>query len=304
MGTSAFAVDTLKALVASSHKVVAVYTQPPRPSGSRGLNIMPSAVYKAASELNIQTFVPINFTQVEYEQLLNFNADVAVVVSYGIIIPSLILQATKLGFYNGHASLLPRWRGAAPIHRVLMAGDRETGIAIMKMDENLDTGPIALVKRIEVSPNTTAEILHNELSIICADAMVEAMDKLAQNDLHLSPQEQKGVTYARKISKSETRVDFTKSAEEVHNHIRAISPYPGAWLEMSIKNKFERIKLLESRLVDGCGKPGEIIDGDFTIACGQGAVRILRLQRAGGHSPLYVKDFLLGRPIVAGSIVG
>ncbi|MBL0849208.1 MAG: methionyl-tRNA formyltransferase [Candidatus Liberibacter ctenarytainae] len=303
MGTSDFAVSTLQALLASSHHVIAVYTQPPRPAGRRGLKIVPSAVYQAANELNLQILIPTEFTQVEYEQFLKFNADVVVVVSYGLIIPSRILGATKLGFYNGHASLLPRWRGAAPIQRAIMDGDNETGIAIMKMDENLDTGAIALVKKVLIFPNMTAGELHDELSLLCADAMIEAMDKLEHNKLRLFPQEQKGIVYAKKISKSETRVDFTKSAEVVHNHIRALSPVPGGWFKMLIGSKLERIKLLESELVDGVGKPGEIINSDFTIACGKGAVRIMRLQRSSGHSPLHVKDFLLGCPIRVGSII-
>ncbi|AHA28221.1 Methionyl-tRNA formyltransferase [Candidatus Liberibacter americanus str. Sao Paulo] len=303
MGTSAFAVPTLRALVASSHNVVSVYTQPPRPSGRRGLKIIPSALHQVASELDIEILIPTCFEQEEYEKFLNFNADVAIVVSYGLIIPSNILSATRLGFYNGHASLLPRWRGAAPIQRAIMSNDNETGIAIMKMDENLDMGPVAIMKNIEISPNITAGLLHDKLSIMCADAMLEAMDKLEQNNLPLSPQKEDGVTYAKKISKSETRIDFKKSSEEVHNHIRALSPFPGAWFEISIKNRFERIKLLESELVDGEGYPGEIISSDFTIACAKGAVRIKRLQRAGGHAITSVKDFLLGNPILTGSII-
>ncbi|MFV0256803.1 methionyl-tRNA formyltransferase [Candidatus Liberibacter solanacearum] len=302
MGTSEFAVATLRAL-SSSHNILAVYTQPPRPAGRRGLKTVPSAVYQAANELNIQTLIPEKLRQAEYEQFLNFNADVAVVVSYGLIIPKRILDATKLGFYNGHASLLPRWRGAAPIQRAIMAGDSETGIAVMKMDEHLDTGPIALVKRIPIPCNMSAGVLHDALSIMCASTIVEVMDRLENNNISFSPQVENGITYAQKILKSETHIDFSQPSEDVHNHIRALSPLPGAWLKMMIRNRLERIKLLESQLVEGNGNPGEIINSNFTIACGQGAIRIMRLQRAGGHA-LDIKDFLLGYPAIVGCIVG
>ncbi|MEG8099378.1 methionyl-tRNA formyltransferase [Candidatus Liberibacter brunswickensis] len=304
MGTSEFAVATLQALVASSHSVVSVYTKPPRPAGRRGLKFVSSAVYKKSKELCDNIFIPSKLGQEEYEQFLSFNADVAVVVAYGLLIPKRILNATKLGFYNGHASLLPRWRGAAPIQRAIMAGDSETGVAIMKMDENLDTGSIALMESFPIVSNINALALQHELSIICANLMVKAMDKLEKNDLPLSPQVKDGVTYAKKISKDETRVNFFQPAENVHNHIRALSPFPGSWIEMVIGNKRERIKLLESQLLlDGKGMPGEVINSNFTIACSQGAVRIMRLQRAGGQA-LNIKDFLLGYPVKEGCIVG
>ncbi|WP_354687997.1 methionyl-tRNA formyltransferase [Candidatus Liberibacter africanus] len=303
MGTSEFAASTLQALASSSHQIVSVYTRPSRPAGRRGLKDVSSAVYKKAQELCVSVFVPHKLGQEEYEQFLSFNADVAVVVAYGLLIPKLILDTTKLGFYNGHASLLPRWRGAAPIQRAIMAGDSETGVAIMKMDEHLDSGSVALVKKIPISLNVTAGLLQQDLSILCANAMVEAMDKLEKNDLPLLPQDTNGITYAEKIAKDETRVDFFQSAENVHNHIRALSPFPGAWLEMMIGSKCERVKLLESQLVDGVGMPGEIIDKNFTIACSHGAVRIMRLQRAGGKA-LNIEDFILGSPIIVGCIVG
>ncbi|XCE18180.1 methionyl-tRNA formyltransferase [Candidatus Liberibacter asiaticus] len=303
MGTSEFAVATLQALVSSSHSIVSVYTQPPRPAGRRGLKSVLSAVHKKAQEFSLPALVPTKLGQEEYEQFLSFNADVAVVVAYGLVIPQRILNATKLGFYNGHASLLPRWRGAAPIQRAIMAGDNETGIAIMKMDKHLDTGPVAFMRKVPISSNINTAGLQQELSVLCAHAMVEAMDKLEQNNLPLSPQIENGITYAEKISKGETRVNFCRSAENVHNHIRALSPFPGAWLEMMIGNKHERIKLLESQLVEGVGKPGEVINPNFTIACSQGAVRIMRLQRAGGRV-LDIGDFLLGCPVIIGCIVG
>ncbi|MBA5724261.1 methionyl-tRNA formyltransferase [Candidatus Liberibacter sp.] len=301
MGTSDFAVSTLRALVSSSHKVIVVYTRPPRPAGRRGLKVIPSKVHQIAHDLNIPIRTPSNFQKSDCDEFFKLDADVAVVVSYGLIIPSYILEVVNLGFYNGHASLLPRWRGASPIQRAIMAGDSETGVAIMKMDAGLDTGPVGLVKQISIHPDMTTGELHDQLSTLCANAMVESMDRLEANNFCMVPQEQNGITYAKKISKSEMRVDFTQSSQEVHNHIRAFSPLPGAWIEIPIGHRVERVKLLMSQLVDGKGEPGEIIGSDFTVACSQGAIRIIRLQKAGGHAPLNSKDFLLGHPLTIGA---
>jgi methionyl-tRNA formyltransferase len=220
-------------------------------------------------------------------------ADVAVVVAYGLLLPKAILEGTRLGCWNGHASLLPRWRGAAPIQRAIMAGDRETGMMIMKMDEGLDTGPVAVAERVAIAPDMTAGELHDRLMTIGADLMAKAMSGLERGELTLRPQPANGVTYARKIDKAETRTDWMLANQQVHNHIRGLSPFPGAWCEMEIAGKAERLKLLRSTLADGQGEPGEILDERLTVGCGEGAVRLLELQRAGGK-PVTAEQFLRG----------
>ncbi|AGA65323.1 Methionyl-tRNA formyltransferase [Liberibacter crescens BT-1] len=303
MGTSGFSIATLKAFLSSRHEVVAIYSQPPRPGGRRGLNLAASAVNLFADGIGFKTLTPARFDQLECQRFLSFNADVAIVVSYGLILPEIVLTGTKFGCYNGHASILPRWRGAAPIQRAIMAGDKETGIAIMKMDKKLDTGPVVLVKKIPIGIDTTSGMLKDSLGLLCAEAMLEVMTMLEENKLDFVSQKNEGVIYAPKISKDETRVDFSKSAYDVHNHIRGLSPSPGAWLEMLIGNKMCRIKVLASRLGKGKGSPGQVINYPLEVACGQGSLSLIRLQRAGG-TPLEVNDFLRGISVDIGTIIG
>ncbi|TIU32044.1 MAG: methionyl-tRNA formyltransferase, partial [Mesorhizobium sp.] len=223
-----------------------------------------------------------------------------VVVAYGLLLPKPVLEATRLGCLNGHASLLPRWRGAAPIQRAIMAGDAETGMMVMRMEEGLDTGPVALVEKCAIGPDMTAGELHDRLMAQGASLMVQALAQLGINCLTFTQQATEGVTYARKIDKSETRVDWTRPAGEVHNHIRGLSPFPGAWCEVEIGGRMERLKLLRSTLSDGVGESGGILDDWLTVACGSGAVRLVEVQRAGGR-PAAAQEFLRGAKIEKGT---
>jgi methionyl-tRNA formyltransferase len=300
MGTPDFSVDVLRSLHAAGHEIVAVYSQPPRPAGRRGLELTPSPVHQAADALGIPVLTPVNFKNLEdVERFRAHRADVAVVVAYGLLLPQSILDSTKLGCYNGHASLLPRWRGAAPIQRAIMAGDAETGIMIMKMDKGLDTGPVALTSRIAIPLSMTAGELHDALSEAGASLMAEAMAKLEAGNLPLTPQADDGVLYAAKISKEETRIDFGRNGIDVHNHIRGLAPFPGGWFEAEIAGKQERVKVLRSAPATGSGVAGTVLDDHLTVACGSGAVRLTRLQKAGGK-PLDAADFLRGTPLVKG----
>ncbi|CCE94562.1 fmt [Sinorhizobium fredii HH103] len=299
MGTPEFSVPTLSALVEAGHEIAAVYTQPPRPGGRRGLDLKKSPVHQAAELLGVPVLTPVNFKNaVDRQAFRDFDADVAVVVAYGLLLPEEILSGTRYGCYNGHASLLPRWRGAAPIQRAIMAGDRETGMMVMKMDKGLDTGPVALTRTVPIGETMTAGELHDKLMHVGAALMREAMAKLEADDLSLTPQPEDGIVYAAKIAKDETRIDFAKPAADVHNHIRGLSPFPGAWFELEIAGRTERIKVLGSEPAAGAGAPGTVLDDGLTIACGDGAVRPTRLQRAGGK-PLARLEFLRGTPIAA-----
>jgi methionyl-tRNA formyltransferase len=293
MGTPDFAAATLSALCAAGHQIVCVYSQPPRPGGRRGLELVKSPVQQRAEALGLEVRTPPNFKNPEdVEAFRSLNADVAVVVAYGLLLPKTILEGTRFGAYNGHASLLPRWRGAAPIQRAVMAGDHETGMMVMKMDARLDTGPVALTGRIAIGPDMTAGELHDRLMQTGAELIVEAMAKLEAGHLPLTPQSADGTTYARKIDKAETRIDWSAPAIEVHNHVRGLSPFPGAWCEMEIGGKAERVKLLRTKVADGSGAPGSVLEG-LTIACGDGAIAIVELQRAGGK-PVTAAEFLRG----------
>ncbi|MBB2820699.1 UNVERIFIED_ORG: methionyl-tRNA formyltransferase [Rhizobium esperanzae] len=301
MGTPEFSVPTLRLLVDAGHRIVAVYTQPPRPGGRRGLDLQKSPVHQAAELLGLPVFTPINFRDAEErERFAAFKADVAVVVAYGLLLPEAVLNGTRDGCYNGHASLLPRWRGAAPIQRAIMAGDEKTGMMVMKMDKGLDTGAVALSREVEIGPNMTAGELHDRLMQVGAKAMAEAMVKLEMNDLPLTPQRRDGVLYAAKIDKAETRIDFARPARDVHNHIRGLAPFPGAWFELEIGGKPERVKVLGSELAAGQGAAGQLLTDDLVVACASGAVRLTRLQKAGGK-PLAASDFLRGAPLAAGT---
>jgi methionyl-tRNA formyltransferase len=305
MGTPDFSVPTLTALAEAGHEIVAVYSQPPRPAGRRGLELVKSPVHQAAERLGIPVRTPVNFREdAEREAFRALKADVAVVVAYGLLLPEAILSGTRLGCYNGHASLLPRWRGAAPIQRAIMAGDAETGMMVMKMEKGLDTGPVALTARVAIGETMTAGELHDALMQEGGALMVEAMAKLEAGNLPLTPQAEEGVLYAAKIDKAETRIGFSKPAKDVHNHIRGLSPFPGAWFELPVAGKPERVKVLASALVDEAAvhPAGTVLDDALAIACGKGAVRLLRLQKAGGK-PLDAADFLRGTPVAPGQVL-
>ncbi len=293
MGTPDFAAGTLRAVAAAGHEIAAVYSQPPRPAGRRGLALTKSPVHTLAEELGIAVRTPISLKGADEQRAFAaLDADVAVVVAYGLILPRPVLESARLGAYNLHASLLPRWRGAAPVQRAIMAGDAETGVMVMRMDEGLDTGPVALARRVPIGPNQTAGELHDVLMTQGAALMVEALGRLEAGDIEPRPQAAEGVTYAAKIGKAETRIDWAMPARDVHNRIRGLSPFPGAWCEMTIGGRAERVKLLRSKLAEGRGRPGELL-GDLTVACGEGAVRLVELQRAGGR-PLTAEEFLRG----------
>ena len=294
MGTPDFSVPVLEALVDAGHEIVAVYSQPPRPAG-RGKKDRPSPVQSKAEALGLMVRYPQSVrTNEALADFVALEADVAVVVAYGLILPQSILDAPKNGCLNIHASLLPRWRGAAPIHRAIMAGDAETGVCIMQMEAGLDTGPVLNGHTISIGETETTLQLHDRLSVLGADAIVETLANLDQ----LTPQEQaeEGVTYAAKIDKAEAAIDWTKSAVEVDRLIRGLSPFPGAWFEMN----GTRIKVLGSTLVDQNGSAGAVLDGALTIACGSGAIRLTHLQRA-GKSAQDAGQFQNGWPIAAGT---
>ena len=300
MGTPDFSVPTLRALAEAGHEIVCVYTQPPRPAGRRGLDLTPSPVQLAAQSLGLLVRSPVSLRNDEEQAAFAaLDSDVAVVVAYGLLLPRAILDGTRLGAYNGHASLLPRWRGAAPIQRAIMAGDDKTGMMVMKMDEGLDTGSVALTAVLAIGPDETAGELHDRLMMAGAGLMVEAMAKLDAGKLVLMAQAVDGVTYAKKIDKAEARIDWRLPAVEVHNRIRALSPNPGAWCELDGGGSVERLKLLGATRAAGTGQPGEILDENMTIACGDGAVTLLKVQRAGGK-PVAAKEFLRGAKLERG----
>ncbi|CAM1630418.1 methionyl-tRNA formyltransferase [Bartonella sp. B10834G6] len=295
MGTPEFSVPVLEALHQAGHEIVAVYSQPPRPAGRRGLELTPTPVASAAEKFGIEVLTPKSLKdRQEQERFSSFKLDAAIVVAYGLLLPKAILDAPRFGCFNGHASLLPRWRGAAPIQRAIMAGDKKTGMMIMKMDEGLDTGPIALSKSIDIAPDMTAGELYDELEKIAAPLMVKAMEKLEQGDLTLTPQKSEGETYAKKITKDETRIDWSKPAKELQKRICGLSPFPGSWCEMEISGKRERVKLLKAKLVVGSSLGAGHIDPEtLTIHCGEGCLQITRLQKAGGKA-MDAETFLHG----------
>ncbi len=298
MGTPEFSVPILTAIIGHGYEVVAAYTQPPRPAGRRGLELTKSPVHEKAEQFGIPVFTPKSLKGVEEQDVFaSLEADVAIVVAYGLLLPQAILDAPRLGCYNGHASLLPRWRGAAPIQRAIMAGDSETGMMIMKMDAGLDTSPVAMAEKVAITPDMTAGELHDRLSMIGADLMIRALGALERESLALQPQAEEGVTYAAKIDKAEARIDWSKPAQDVHNTIRGLSPFPGAWCEMEINGAVERVKLQRSALGEGSGEPGTVLDDRLTVACGEGAVRLVTLQRSGGK-PLPAQEFLRGAQVL------
>jgi len=299
MGTPDFSVPSLVALVEQGHELIACYSQPPRPAGRRGLELKKSPVHEKAEAFGIPVFTPVSLkSEEEQQKFLTLNADVAIVIAYGLLLPQAILDAPRLGCYNGHASLLPRWRGAAPLQRAIMAGDEETGVNIMKMDIGLDTGPVALSDKMPISENMTAGGLHDALSRMTADLMVKATSVLENDAINLIEQSEESVVYASKIEKSETRIDWSKSGYEVHNHIRGLSPFPGAWCEMQLGGKLQRVKILSSEFSNGTGEAGKILDDALTIACGEGVVKLTRVQRAGKQAQS-AEEFLRGNKVEA-----
>lgn len=294
MGAPDFAVPTLRALAAAGHEIAAVYSQPPRPAGRRGLETTETPVSRAAHALGLEVRTPLSLKgNAEQAAFRSLETDAAIVVAYSLLLPRAILDAPRLGAWNGHASALPRWRGAAPIHRAVMAGDRETAMSVMRMEEALDTGPVALAERLAIGPLETTGDLHDRLMQACARLMAEAVARLEAGRLETSPQPAEGVLYARKVDKVETRIDWRMPAIEVHNRIRGLSSTPGAWCEAGFGARVERLKLLRSAPREGRGEPGTVLDDDLTIACGEGAVGLTELQRSGGR-PLSAVEFLRG----------
>jgi methionyl-tRNA formyltransferase len=299
MGTPEFAVPTFLEIVGRGHDVVAVYTRAPKRAG-RGLALSPSPIEREARRFGLPVLTPKTLrdeaAQAEFRAP---EADAAVVVAYGLILPKAVLEAVPLGCFNLHASLLPRWRGAAPINRAIMAGDKETGVMAMKMEEGLDTGPVAIAERVLIAPDMTAGDLHDRLAVLGADVMVRALAALERGSLTLTPQPEAGVTYASKIEKGETRIEWAKPWQAVHDHCRGLSPFPGGWFELPGVSP-ARVKVLRTTRGDGAGAPGTVLGDRLTIACGEGAVRIIELQRAGAK-PMRVDEFLRGTAVAAGT---
>ena len=303
MGTPVFAVPALRALLDAGHEVVSVYSRPPRAAG-RGMALRASPVQQKAEQAALAVRTPASLKSAEeQERFRALNADAAVVVAYGLILPKPILDGTRLGLFNVHASLLPRWRGAAPINRAIMAGDRETGVSIMRIIEGLDAGPECLDGRVAIAPDMTAGELHDRLAGEGARLMVEALAKLEAGNLNCLAQVEDGVTYAEKIDPRETHIDWRLPAREVHDMIRALSPYPGAWFDLDINGKRERIRALRSTLASGAGAPGTLLDDRLTVACAEGAVRLTEVQRA-GKRPMPADEFLRGVKLRAGTVLG
>src|ERR1700738_4594625 len=296
MGTPDFAVPTLLELVAHGHEIAAVYTRAAKPAG-RGMKLQPTPVEQQARRLGIPILTPATLKTPEAaHEFRAHGADAAVVVAYGMILPQAILDTPKLGCFNLHASLLPRWRGAAPINRAIMEDDAETGVMVMKMDVGLDTGDVAMAERLAISDKMTAADLHDALAPLGADLMVRAMGALERGKLQLTKQGDDGVTYAAKIDKAEARIDWTKPARAVLRHIHGLSPFPGAWCEIVIDDESVRVKILRCEVTDGSGAPGDLLDDRLTVACARGAIRIVELQRA-GKAPMKAEDFLRGTPL-------
>ena len=300
MGTPEFAVPTLLELVAHGHEIAAVYTRAAKPAG-RGMKLQPTPVEVEARRLGIPVLTPTTLKTPEaLEQFRAHNADAAVVVAYGMILPQAILGTPKLGCFNLHASLLPHWRGAAPINRAIMTGDTETGVMVMKMDAGLDTGDVAMAERMAITDAMTVADGHDALARLGGDLMARAMGALERGKLQLTKQSAEGVTYATKIEKAEARIDWNRPAREVLRHIHGLSPFPGAWSEMAIEGEQVRVKILCCAMADGSGAPGEVLDDHLAVACKEGAIRILELQRA-GKQPMKAEDFLRGTSVRVGT---
>jgi methionyl-tRNA formyltransferase len=295
MGTPDFAVPTLTEIIGQGHEVVSCYTRAPAQAG-RGLELKPSPVHKAAERFGIPVFTPKTLKTPEAaEQIASHQADVAVVVAYGMILPQAILDLPELGCLNLHASLLPRWRGAAPIQRAVMAGDAESGVCVMKMEAGLDTGPVGMVERLAIGPDMTAGELHDQLAPLGADLMVRALAALGRGGLHFTPQPEEGVTYAAKIGNAEAKLNWARPAKQVHDLVRGLAPFP----EIDLGKGPERLKILRTALAGGAAEPGMLLDDEGTVACAEGAVKLLQVQRAGGR-PMSGTEFLRGARLAAG----
>jgi len=303
MGTPDFAVPTLIELAGAGHEIAAVYARAAKPAG-RGMEPQASPVERAARRLGLPVFTPATLKDETAQAALRAHrADAAVVVAYGLLLPKPVLDAPRLGCFNVHASLLPRWRGAAPINRAIMAGDAQTGVSIMQMDEGLDTGAVAMAERVPIGPDMTAGDLHDVLARLGADLMLRALAALERGSLVPTPQDAAAAVYAEKISKDEARIDWSRPWPQVHNHIRGLSPFPGAWFEAG----GTRIKVLRSTQGGGMivpnTLPGTLLDDHLTVACGGGAVRLTQVQRA-GKQPMGAQEFLRGTPMKAGTRLG
>ncbi len=297
MGTPDFALPTLIELAARGHQIAAVYTRAAKPGGRRGLDLVPTPVAREARRLGLPVLTPKTLKDEAAQAAFRaYRADAAVVVAYGLILPKAILEAPRLGCFNVHASLLPRWRGAAPINRAVMTGDHESGVTIMQMDEGLDTGAMAMKESLAIGADMTAGDLHDALARLGADLMLRTLAAAERGTLELKPQPEAGVTYATKIDKNETHVDWTKPWKQVHNHIRGLSPFPGAWFEVG----GVRVKALRSTKGEGKGAPGTALDDRLTVACGDGAVRLTQVQRE-GKKPMRAEEFLRGTAVKAGT---
>ena len=302
MGTPDFSVPTLAEIVGQGHEVAAVYSRAPAPAG-RGMELRKSPVHVAAERFGIAVRTPKKFRDpADVEALAALAPDLIVVVAYGVILPQAVLDIPPLGCVNVHASLLPRWRGAAPIQRAIMAGDAESGVAIMKMEAGLDTGPVGLVEKIAIAPDMNAGELHDRLARAGADALGRALAALSRGTLAFTPQPEEGVTYAKKITNDDARIDWMRSAQAVHDHVRGLAPFPGAFCMIAGAKGPERMKVLRTERADGSGAPGTALDDRLLIACGDGAVRLLEVQRA-GSKPMKADDLLRGFSVPKGTVL-
>lgn len=300
MGSPAFALPTLTELVGAGHEIAAVYCQPPRPAG-RGMAERRGPVHAFAERVGLAVRTPRSLKEpAEQEAFVALEADGAIVVAYGLLLPPPILEAPREGCLNLHPSKLPRWRGAAPIQRTIMAGDRETAVMVMRMDKGLDTGPVCLAEPAAVGPDQTAGELHDVLARQGASLMLRAVGALERGSLDCRPQATEGITYAAKIDKAEARIDWRAPARAVHDHVRGLSPLPGAWFECRAGERSERVKVLRSALAEGHGEPGQVLDSTLRIACGEGAVQLIEVQRA-GKKPMSAQEFLRGFALPPGS---
>ena len=302
MGTPDFAVPVLAEIVGQGHEVVGVYTRAPAQAG-RGMEMRPSPVHQAATRFGLPVHTPKNFrAEDECTALAALAPDLIVVVAYGVILPQRILDIPPLGCVNVHASLLPRWRGAAPIQRAIMAGDTETGIAIMKMEAGLDTGPVGMIEKVTITPDMNAGELHDLLSRRGADALGRSLAALSRGMLAFTPQPDEGITYAHKINNEEARMDWTLPAQSLHNHVRGLSPFPGAFCMMDGAKGPERLKILRTTMATGAGQPGEVLNQHGLIACGEGALRLLEVQKSGAK-PMKIDEFLRGFALPPGTLL-
>ncbi|KAF0212322.1 MAG: fmt [Methylocystaceae bacterium] len=302
MGTPDFAAHLLREIISLGHEIAAVYTQPPRPAG-RGMAEKKSAVHRLAESLGLPVRSPKSLKNADAQaDFAALDADVAVVAAYGLLLPQPILDAPRYGCLNLHGSLLPRWRGAAPIQRAIMAGDAESGVMVMRMEAGLDTGPVALTAKTPIGAEMTAGELHDRLAELGAPLMADALDLLAKGELRFTPQAEAGACYAQKIEKAEARIDWRRSAQDLHDLVRGLSPFPGAFFEADLGHGFERVKVLRARVEEGKGAPGAALDDAGLIACGAGALRLLRVQRA-GKGEMGIEEFLRGRKLGPGSVL-